>query len=73
MENTHHALARMSMRGISKAEVLLVNDLGRSSGDRVVLGKKEISAWLHDLDRLKGDLHRLKGLTRGRAERREAA
>ncbi len=53
MAKTRHIQERMSHRGIKQAMVDLVLNFGKPKGDRVILNRKGIDAFLEELEQMK--------------------
>jgi len=53
MAKTRHIQQRMSHRGIKQAMVDLVLNFGKSKGDKVILNRKGIDAFLLELEKMK--------------------
>lgn len=59
LQFTHHALTRMSQRGITKEMIELALDYGRFVKDKVILGRKEIKKLIKKYPYLKSKLLKL--------------
>ncbi len=58
MNTTRHLVERMNQRGISKRMLKIVLEYGKceSKNDKVVLGKKDITNLLKEVDYFRNDL-----------------
>ena len=59
MKETKHFWARMSHRGLTKQIIDIVLDFGKSSGDKIVLNRKDSRNALKELDRIRKNIMRI--------------
>lgn len=56
MVTTKHCQARMSQRGLPKKLVDLVLELGKDSGDKLILNKKATQQLINEIDTIRKEL-----------------
>ena len=60
MITTNHCLARMSQRGLTMQLLNLVLEFGKNKKDKVTLDNKAIQEVINELDKLRGNLLKVK-------------